>query len=100
MAQASAKSPGDILVVDDDEVLRALFSDWLRDAGYRVRTAQCSEAAVDALEEAPATLIVSDMYMPGACGVNAIAKLKGGAPSAPLIALSGRFDSGEGLSAK
>ncbi|HJY77646.1 MAG TPA: response regulator [Burkholderiales bacterium] len=100
MAQPGAIFQKDILVIDDDEILRALFSDWLQQAGYRVRSSPNVAAALKALEEAPARLIVSDMYMPGACGVDAIAALKARAPLTPLIALSGRFDSGAGLGAK
>src|SRR5262245_15061836 len=98
MAQAVAKFDADILVVDDDELLRELFRDWLLAAGYRVRTAPHCRDAQLRLEQAPAALIVSDMYMPGACGVEAIAQLKRRAPSTPLIALSGNFNSGVSLS--
>jgi CheY-like chemotaxis protein len=98
MAQASAKFDADILVVDDDDLLRELVAEWLQGVGYGVRTAPHCRAALQALEEAPAALIVSDMYMPGACGVEAIAQLKRRAPSTPLIALSGYFNSGVNLS--
>src|SRR5262245_17379844 len=98
MEQASAKFDADILVVDEDDILRELVADWLQHAGYRVRTAPHCGAALQALEEAPARLIVSDLSMRGACGVEAIARLKRRAPSTPLIALSGYFNSGVNLS--
>lgn len=99
MAQAPEKADGDILVVEDDAILRDLIGDWLAAAGYAVRKVPDSQAALKALEDAPAALIVSDMFMPGACGVAAIAALKRGAPCAPLIALSAYFNSGIRMSA-
>jgi CheY-like chemotaxis protein len=91
--------PAEILVVDDDAILRDLVADWLLGAGYRVRKAPDCQAALKAIEErgAPA-LIVSDMFMPGACGPDAIAEFKRHAPKAALIAVSGYFKSGSGVS--
>ena len=85
MARPDAKFEGDIVVIDDDEILRALFSDWLENAGYRVRGSPNVAAALKALEEVQAALIVSDMYMPGACGVEAIMALKDRAPLTPRL---------------
>lgn len=93
------KRAGDILVVDDDAILRDLLTDWLEAAGYRVRrAADCCAAAAQFGEQAPA-LIVSDMFMPGPCGAEAIAQLKREHPGIALIAVSGHFNSGQGLSA-
>ena len=90
----------EILVVDDDAILRDLVTDWLEGAGYRVRTAgNCCAAAEKMGGELPA-LIVSDMFMPGACGAEAIAELKREHPGIALIAVSGHFNSGQGLSAQ
>ena len=89
-----------ILVIDDDAILRDLVADWLEAAGYRVRKAMdCSCAVGEIRREAPA-LIVSDMFMPGACGVEAIGELKREHPGIALIALSGHFNSGQGISAQ
>lgn len=99
MAAPSAKAGGDVLVVDDDAILRDLVADWLQGAGYKVRKASNCEAALKAIEESEPALIVSDMYMPGACGAAAIGALKHYAPGAALIAVSGYFKSGSGVSA-
>jgi CheY-like chemotaxis protein len=93
-------TPVEILVVDDDAILRDLVADWLEGAGYRVQKAEnCSCAIGAAMTRAPA-LIVTDMFMPGACGVEAIAELKQAHPGIALIAVSGHFASGQGLSAE
>src|SRR5919198_1828461 len=98
MTAPSAKAGGYVLVIDDDAILRDLVADWLEAAGYRVRKAADCQSAVNALDAGTPALIVSDMFMPGRCGGAAIAELKRYAPNAPLIAVSGYFKSGSGVS--
>ena len=94
-------TPGDILVIDDDAILRDLVADWLEGAGYQVQKAEnCSCAVGAAMGRRAPALIVTDMFMPGACGVEAIAELKRTHPGIALIAVSGHFSSGHGLSAQ
>jgi len=100
VATDPSKRPGDILVIDDDAILRDLVTDWLEAAGYRVRKANNCCAAVSELGRQPPALIVSDMFMPGPCGVEAISQLKRKHPDVALIAVSGHFNSGQGLSAQ
>jgi CheY-like chemotaxis protein len=99
MKVAGAKPSGDVLVIDDDAILRDLVADWLLAAGYKVRKAADCHAAQKAIQESVPALIISDMYMPGACGPAAIAELKRYAPAAALIAVSGYFKSLCGVSA-
>ena len=80
--------------------MRELVADWLEAAGYRVRKAgDCGAGLVELRRQAPA-LVVTDMFMPGACGREAIAQLKAEQPGIVLIAVSGYFNSGHGLSAE
>jgi CheY-like chemotaxis protein len=91
----NAANGHEILVIDDDPLMRDLITDWLEGAGYRVFKAADCAAACTALERAPA-LVVSDMWMPGPCGAAAIAFLKDKCPETRLIAVSGHFGSGQG----
>lgn len=95
----NAANGQEILVIDDDPLMRDLITDWLEGAGYRVLKATNCSAACTALERAPA-LVVSDMWMPGPCGAAAIAFLKEKCPETRLIAVSGHFGSGQGCSAE
>lgn len=92
---------GEILVIDDDAIMRDLVTDWLEAAGYKVRNATSCRAWIGQLlgRQAPA-LIITDMFMPGPCGIDAIATLKKQHPGTSLVALSGHFNSGQGLSAE
>jgi len=87
----------EILVIDDDPIMRDLITDWLEAAGYEVRKATDCNTACSALEHAPA-LVVSDMWMPGPCGAAAIKWLKEKCPEMRLIAVSGHLGSGQGCS--
>jgi DNA-binding NtrC family response regulator len=89
----------EILVIDDDALMRDLIVDWLEAAVYAVHKATDCNSACTALERAPA-LVVSDMWMPGPCGPAAIAFLKSKSPQTKLIAVSGHFGSGQGTSAQ
>lgn len=95
MSEPRANS--DILVIDDDPIMRDLITDWLEAAGYRVHKATDCSSACSALERAPA-LVVSDMWMPGPCGAEAIRWMREKHPGLQLIAVSGHFGSGQGCS--
>jgi CheY-like chemotaxis protein len=97
MTASSAKTGGDVLVIDDDAIMRDLVADWLRAAGYHVRKAADCQSALQALGDGAPALIVTDMFMPGACGAAAIAELKRGAPGVAVIAVSGYFKAGSKL---
>jgi DNA-binding NtrC family response regulator len=89
----------EVLVIDDDPIMRDLMADWLEAAGYRVRKAtDCTSAGAE-LDRAPA-LVVSDMWMPGPCGADAIGWMRQKHPGLRLIAVSGHFGSGQGCTAE
>jgi DNA-binding NtrC family response regulator len=89
------QQPSEVLVIDDDPIMRDLMADWLEAAGYAVRKAvDCKSAGVE-LERAPA-LVVSDMWMPGPCGAEAIGWMRNKHPGLRVIAVSGHFGSGQG----
>lgn len=90
----------DVLVIDDDAVMRDLVADWLDAAGYRVRSAADCQAALAQAVRARPRLIVTDMCMPGASGAAAIARLRQQQPQARIIAISGHFNSGHGVAAE
>jgi CheY-like chemotaxis protein len=96
----SKADKAEILVIDDDAILRDLVGDWLEGAGYRVRKAENCSCAIGAATREATALIVTDMFMPGACGADAIADLKRAHPGIALIAVSAHFASGHGLSAE
>ena len=95
-----SKPSSEILVIDDDAIMRDLMADWLEAAGYRVRKAGDCSAGVCELERSAPALVVSDMWMPGPCGAEAIGWMREKCPGMQVIAVSGHFGSGQGLSAQ
>ena len=52
--------PKEILVIDDDAIMRDLIVDWLEGAGYSVRKATDCNSACTALERGPALVVSED----------------------------------------
>jgi CheY-like chemotaxis protein len=89
----------DILVIEDDPIMREALADWLKAAGYGVRTAADGSAGLAAVKAAPPALVVTDIHMPGTNGATVISELKQNYPQVVVIAISGLFNSGHGLDA-
>ena len=90
----------DILVIEDDPIMREALTDWLRAAGYGVRTAADGSAGLAAVKLAVPALVVTDIHMPGTSGAAIISELKRDYPQVAIIAISGLFNSGHGLDAE
>jgi CheY-like chemotaxis protein len=89
----------DILVIEDDAIMRGAVAEWLLAAGYRVRTAEDGNAGLAAVNAAVPALVITDIYMPGTSGAVLIAELKQHHPDIPIIAISALFESGYGINA-
>ena len=78
--------------------MRDLVADWLEAAATGAQGDQFR--GLDGSAFPPRRADRPDMYMPGPCGADAIATLKKKHPGTALIAVSGHFNSGQGLSAE
>jgi len=87
----------DILVIEDDAILRGALAEWLQTAGYGVRTAADGNSGLAAVRCAAPALVVTDIHMPGISGTMVIAELKRGYPEIPVVAISCLFDSGHAM---
>ncbi len=81
-----------ILVVDDDEAVRAGLRSVLLSEGYNVRVACDGREAAQHLEQSPADLVLVDMNMPVQNGWGTIANLRRIAPRLPIIIITARAD--------
>ncbi|MFM0277764.1 response regulator [Paraburkholderia sediminicola] len=89
----------DILIIEDDAIMREALTEWLQAAGYHVRTAADGLAGLAAARLSLPVLVVTDIYMPGASGAVLMTELKHAHPEIPIIAISGLFNSGHGMDA-
>jgi two-component system KDP operon response regulator KdpE len=77
-----------ILVVDDEAVVRRVLGDALAQAGHAVRTAGSGEAALAALKEEPADLVLLDLQLGDADGVEVMQAIRERWPQTQIIILT------------
>src|SRR6188768_3534725 len=78
-----------LLLVDDEEALRSVVAERLRDTGYEVTEAADGEAAVKALDGFAFDVIVSDLRLPGVDGREVIETALTRYPSIVAIVVTG-----------
>ena len=65
-----------VLIVDDDEEIRALLQDMLVEEGYQVDTARDGQEALDRLQREGGWVILLDIMMPNVDGREVIRRLE------------------------
>ena len=81
-----------LLIIDDDEDLCQLLSDYLEHEGYSLDAVYSAEAAVERLEAGERwDLLILDIQMPGASGLELLQRMRPRI-STPVIMLTGRGD--------
>ena len=82
----------DILVVDDEEMMRELLEDVLALEGYTVATAEDGKAALVRVKECNPLLVISDIKMPRMNGFELLKSLKERYPNLRVIIMTGYSD--------
>jgi two-component system, chemotaxis family, chemotaxis protein CheY len=93
--QDPAPHPRRILLVDDEPLIRQLYTELLNDPGYEVDTAENGAVAWDALQMKGCDLLITDNEMPQVSGVELVKKLQGAHMAVPVIMVSGRMPTAE-----
>jgi DNA-binding NtrC family response regulator len=81
----------DILVVDDDDVIRETLCELLS-AKYSCHTADTAERALEKLEAQPFDVVLTDISMPGLSGRELLNRVVELYPATPVIIVSGLGD--------
>jgi DNA-binding NtrC family response regulator len=74
-----------ILVVDDDEHIRLLYTSEFEAEGYDVTAAATARQALKVLESEPPDAVILDIKMPDMNGIDALQKMAGIVPHVPII---------------
>ena len=81
----------DILIVDDDEVIRDTLKELLSEH-YVCKTAGTADDAFARLAEKPYDLVLTDISMPGISGLELLGRVLELYPKMPVIVVSGISD--------
>jgi DNA-binding NtrC family response regulator len=84
----SSPSPH-VLVVDDEEMMRAMLSRELVRLGFRVTTAGSGEEGVERARRDEFAVAVVDILMPGMDGVETLKRLRQESPGTEVVLLTG-----------
>lgn len=95
--QAEVNRTTEILVVDDDDLIRTLLAEVLREEGYSITTAVNGRAAVELMHSITFDLMVTDIVMPEMDGVELIRASQRFASDVPIVVITG-YPSTEGVS--
>lgn len=84
-----------ILVVDDEEPLRALAKEMLGYLGFRVETAPTGEEALERVRRGPPPdLVILDVIMPGIGGIETFRRILRVIPTQKILIATGFADRG------
>jgi DNA-binding NtrC family response regulator len=78
-----------VLVVDDDPVIRNQLVRLYSHNGYTVVPVSSAEEALQQLEEGNIDFVITDIKLPGMDGVELIARMQENSPDVPVIAITG-----------
>jgi DNA-binding response OmpR family regulator len=90
----------DILIAEDDAVLRNLYIKKFALSGYEIRTAEDGEAAWAAIQLKKPDVLILDIHMPKMTGFQVLEKLEQAGRDFPVIMLSNFADEMSQLRAK
>ncbi len=79
---------GNILVADDEDGVRESLAEVLREEGFSVRAVATGDEAIRAIEEQEFDIILSDLRMPGADGLDVLRRAREVAPQTLVLLMT------------
>ena len=77
-----------VLIVDDEAIIRDALSDWLKDIGYQVFTAENGHEALEVIERERPSIMIADLVMPGMDGIELMKRAKAQQPNIEVIIIT------------
>ncbi|MBP1751181.1 MAG: two component, sigma54 specific, transcriptional regulator, Fis family [Geobacteraceae bacterium] len=78
-----------ILLIEDEELSRESLSRLLKSAGFTVKGAASGEMAMQLLALEKFDIVVTDLFLPDANGIDILKKVKGNSPRTEVILITG-----------
>jgi diguanylate cyclase (GGDEF)-like protein len=95
IGQSNAPSPADkslstnILVVDDEEIMRKLLTDVLRNEGYNINSVSRADDALQEVAKGNINILITDIMMKGMNGIELLKRVKDIDPDIDVIVMTG-----------
>jgi DNA-binding NtrC family response regulator len=80
------------LIIDDEEYVRLVLEQALREEGCEVTAVSNGQAGIDVLQTAPFDCVITDLRMPGLDGRAVLKWVKGHQPNVDVLMLTGHGD--------
>jgi len=87
-ARPSAAVADAILIADDEDGVRESLAEVLRDEGFDVEVARDGREALAALERRDFAVVITDVRMPGADGLDVLRAVRDGAPQTVVLMMT------------
>src|SRR6516225_3204213 len=88
-----------VWLVDDDASIRWVLERALRNDGMAPRAFEAAEPALDALRRDAPDVLITDIRMPGASGLELLRRIRDARPELPVIVMTAHSDLGSAVSA-
>ena len=88
-----------VWLVDDDASIRWVLERALRNDGMAPRAFEAAEPAIDALRRDTPDVLITDIRMPGASGLELLRRIRDARPALPVIVMTAHSDLGSAVSA-
>ena len=81
-----------VWIIDDDKSIRWVIEKSLSREGIVFRSFAAAQDALDALKDSSPQVVISDIRMPGASGLQFMQQLKAKLPATPVIIMTAYSD--------
>lgn len=79
----------EVLLIDDEKLVRDTLSAFLTEEGHAVRTAASGDEGLWQLEERAAELVLTDLKMPGMSGLEVLQRVRESWPGTEVVLITG-----------
>ena len=93
LQRSSVRTKANILVIDDEEVIRLLFRETLEELGHRVMAVGTALEGLELVKQQDFELAFIDLKMPGMNGAELFRHIKAIKPKLPVTIITGYPDS-------
>ncbi|MCP4130676.1 MAG: response regulator [bacterium] len=82
-------SPKNIICIDDEDMIRRVFTSYLKKAGYVIFEAESGQEGIELIKNNDMDLVLLDLRMPGMSGLEVLSYIQENNPNLPVIMISG-----------